>query len=118
MIWLHDIYLLLAPIYLKQKDKDANIGLSIHSPTASSDIFKTFEYRAEILRSMLCCDLIGFHMFEYCRNFITACKKILELDYVKKKGGFLGIEYNGRTVILNINHIGIQQDDIKEKLKT
>ena len=28
-------------------------------------------------------------------------------DYIKKKGGFIGIEYNGRTIILNVHHIGI-----------
>ena len=59
------------------------------------------------MKSLLCCDVIGFHLFEYARNFFTACRKILELYTINKKGGFLGIEYNGRTILLNVNHIGI-----------
>jgi len=58
--------------------------------------------------------VIGFHLFEYARNFFTACRKILELYTINKKGGFLGIEYNGRTILLNVNHIGINQDTIKQ----
>jgi trehalose 6-phosphate synthase/phosphatase len=42
MIWINDIYLLLAPIYLKKKDIRTNIGFFIHSPFPSSDIYKTF----------------------------------------------------------------------------
>jgi trehalose 6-phosphate synthase/phosphatase len=66
----------------------------------------------EILKSLLCCDLIGYHLFEYARNFFASCRKILQLNTVTKKGGFIGVEYNGRTVLLKVNHIGINQDDI------
>jgi trehalose 6-phosphate synthase/phosphatase len=114
MVWIHDIYLLLTPFYLKRKLLNSNIGFFIHSPFPSSDIFSTFQYRTEILKSLLCCDVIGFHLFEYARNFFTACRKILELYTINKKGGFLGIEYNGRTILLNVNHIGINQDTIKQ----
>ena len=73
MIWIHDIQLLLTPYYLKRRVLTANIGFYMHSPFPSSDIFKTSQWRVEIMRSMLCCDVIGFHLFEYARNFFTAC---------------------------------------------
>jgi len=113
MIWIHDIYLLLAPSYLKRADVNVNIGFFLHSPFPSSDTYKIFSYRVEILKSLLCCDLIGFHLFEYARNFCTSCRKLLLLDQSNKHGGFLGIEYNGRTIIITINHIGINQEDMK-----
>ena len=118
MVWIHDVQLLLAPIYLRRQHLNANIGFYFHSPFPSTDIFKTFQYRLEILKSLLCCDLIGFHLFEFARNFYTSTSKILHLQAVNKKGGFIGIEYHGRTVLLRINHIGIDQEAISGMLKS
>lgn len=107
MVWIHDIDLLLAPLYLKRADVYISIGFFFHAPFPSSDIFKTFQYRTEIMRSLLCADVIGFHLFEYARNFFTGCRKILSLTTETKKGGQLGIEYNGRTILLSVGHIGL-----------
>jgi len=110
LVWIHDVYLLLTPFYLKKKDLNANIGFFMHSPFPCSDIMKTFQYRTEIMKSLLCSDLIGFHRFEYARNFSASCRKLLLLNIVTKKGGFIGVEYNGRTILLKASHIGIEQD--------
>lgn len=42
MVWIHDIHLLLTPLYIKKRDVNTNIGFFIHSPFPSSDIYKTF----------------------------------------------------------------------------
>jgi trehalose 6-phosphate synthase/phosphatase len=118
LIWIHDVALLLAPLYLKRADNNANIGFYQHSYFPSSDIYRTFTYRNEIIKSLLCCDLIGFHIFEYARNFSAACRKIFKLDIKSKKGGFMGIEYNGRTILIKVNHIGINQEDIYQMLRS
>lgn len=62
--------------------------------------------------------MIGFHLFEYARNFVASCRKILQLPMVTKKGGYMGVEYNGRTVLLKINHIGINQDDVYNMIRS
>lgn len=118
MVWMNDIYLLLAPQYLKKKDLHSNIGFFNQSSFPSSDIFKTFPHRTEILKSLLCSDIIGFHLFEYARNFTAACRKILSLNTVTKKGGFLGVEYNGRTILIKISHIRINIDDVSKNIKS
>jgi trehalose 6-phosphate synthase/phosphatase len=110
--------LLLTPLYLKKKMVKSNIGFFIHSPFPSSDIYKTFQYRVELLKSLLCCDIIGFHLFEYARNFVASCRKILQLTSVTKKGGYMGVEYNGRTVLLKVNHIGINQEDVYKMIRS
>lgn len=107
MVWIHDNQLLLVPAFIKKKDVNANIGFFMHSPFPSSDIYKMFPYRGEVLKSLLLCDLIGFHLFEYARNFYTSCRRILGLNHVFKIGGFLAIECFGRNVMLRISHIGI-----------
>ena len=117
MVWIHDNYLLLVPTYVKRKDIGTNIGFFMHCPFPSSDIYKMFPYRQEVLKSLLSCDLIGFHLFEYARNFYTSCRRILGLNHEFKKGGFLAIECFGRSVMIRISHIGIEVDDILKMLE-
>jgi trehalose 6-phosphate synthase/phosphatase len=64
---------------------------------------------------MLNSDLIGFHLFEYAKNFVTSCKKLLDLNYEFRKGGSLGIDVDGRRYVsLRIGHVGIEKECINE----
>ena len=100
MTWVHDYHLLLLPSYILRRHRSAHIGLFLHSPFPASDVFRTIAVRDELLRAMLNADLIGFLLFEYTRNFLTCCKRMLGLEYEFRRGGFLGVEYGGRHVIL------------------
>ena len=70
-IWVQDYHLLLLPSYLLRKLPRANVGLFLHIPFPSSEIFRNLSVREEILRSMLSADHIGFHLYEYVITFIT-----------------------------------------------
>ena len=66
---------------------------------------------------MLSSDLIGFHLFEYAKNFLTASRRFLELNYEFRRGGSLGIDLvDGRRqyVQLKIGHVGIEKEMINE----
>lgn len=117
MIWIHDTYLMLLPKLARRTYINGCIGFSMHSPFPSSDIYKMFEHRKVILKSLLCCDLIGFHIFEYARHFYTACNRLLGLNHEFKQGGQLGIEFFGRTVMLRISHIAVDINDINNDLQ-
>ncbi|KAJ0389080.1 hypothetical protein P43SY_011478 [Pythium insidiosum] len=65
VIWVQDYHLLLMPSYIIRKARNANIGLFLHVPFPSSEVFRTLSARKEILRGMLNADHIGFHLFEY-----------------------------------------------------
>ena len=68
---------------------------------------------------MLCSDLIGFHLFEYAKNFVTSCKKLLDLNYEFRRGGSLGIDVDGRRYVsLCIGHVGIEKECINEVINT
>lgn len=112
MIWIHDTYLLLLPKYVRRQHINGRIGFSMHSPFPSSDIYKMFEHRKMILKSLLCSDLIGFHIYEYARHFYVACNRLLGLNHEFKQGGHLGIEAYGRFVMLRISHIAVDIKDI------
>jgi trehalose 6-phosphate synthase/phosphatase len=79
-IWVHDYHLLLLPALLRQRLPHARIGLFLHIPFPSSEVFRVLPWRREILNGMLGADLIGFHTFGYMRHFMTS---LLHVDGVE-----------------------------------
>jgi trehalose 6-phosphate synthase/phosphatase len=58
-VWIHDYHLLVLPSLLRKRFNRIRAGLFLHSPFPSSEIFRTFPKREELLRSLLNADLIG-----------------------------------------------------------
>jgi trehalose 6-phosphate synthase/phosphatase len=58
-IWIHDYHLLVLPSLLRKRFNRIRTGLFLHCPFPSSEIFRTFPKREELLRSLLNADLIG-----------------------------------------------------------
>jgi len=112
LIFVQDYPLLLVPQLISRRIRKANVGLFLHVPFPSSEIFRTLPVRDELLRGILCADLVGFHFFEYARHFLVSCKRLLGLDHQMKMGGFIGVEYSGRTVAVRVAHVHIQAADI------
>lgn len=70
----------------------------------------------QILRGMLCADLIGFHFFEYARHFLVTCKRLLGLEHSFRRGGTLGIDFGGRNVLVRIGHVNIMYENLQRAL--
>mmetsp|Transcript_40690 Transcript_40690/g.39292 ORF Transcript_40690/g.39292 Transcript_40690/m.39292 type:complete len:167 (+) Transcript_40690:1053-1553(+) len=117
-IWVHDNHLLLVPYFLKKSFFEANIGFFFHSPFPSSDIFRMFRYRVQVLHSLLSCDLVGFHLFEYARNFFKSCHRLLGLEYEFRMGGYLCINFHGKNVVIRVSHVGVDQEFVEELMKS
>jgi len=114
---VHDYHLMLLPSCIVRKLPLAKIGFFMHAPFPASDVWRTVAVRLELLRSMLNLDLVGFLMFEYTRNFLTCCKRMLSLEYQFQKGGFLGVEYEGRQVMLQVCTFGISPAKVQARLR-
>ena len=84
LIWIHHYHLMLLPAYLLRKLRSANIGVFIHQPFPSSEIFRCLANRDELLRGLLCADHIGFHLFECAKRLLACCRPIspLRLPYL------------------------------------
>jgi len=61
------------------------------------------------LQSLLHSDLIGFHIWEYARNFINSCQRLLGLYYELGQGNALSVDYHKRSVQVRIQHIGLDE---------
>lgn len=118
MIWVHDYHLMLTPSCIVRKLPLAKLGFFMHAPFPASDVWRTVAVRLELLRSLLNVDLVGFLMFEYARNFLTCCKRMLALEYEFQKGGFLGLEYEGRHVMLQVCTFGISPPKLAARVQS
>lgn len=59
IIWAHDYHLLLLPSYTLRHLRTATVGLFLHTPFPSSEIFRTICVRDELLRGMLNADVVS-----------------------------------------------------------
>jgi trehalose 6-phosphate synthase/phosphatase len=88
-IWVHDYHLMLLPQMLRATLPGSTIGFFLHIPFPSYEIFRLLPNRAEVLEGLLGADLIGFHVYDYARHFLSSVLRIL------------GIESNHGSIILN-----------------
>lgn len=58
-VWVHDYHLLVLPSLTRKRFNRVRLGFFLHSPFPSSEVFRTFPRREEILRSLLNADLLG-----------------------------------------------------------
>lgn len=101
IIWVHDYHLLVLPSLLRRHLHKAAIGMFLHSAFPSSEIFRTFPKREELLRSLLNADVLGFHTFDYARHFLSCCSRMLGLEHYTQRGRIM-LHYYGRDVHLKI----------------
>jgi trehalose 6-phosphate synthase/phosphatase len=115
LIWIHDYHLMVLPSQLRRKLSGAKIGFFLHTPWPSSEIYRMLPVRDELLRGLLSASLIGFHLFDYARHFLSACVRLLNLEHESSRGA-LAVEYAGRHVMIRVSHIGVDPDRFRERL--
>lgn len=114
-VWVHDYHLMLLPTFLRKRVHCMKLGFFLHCPFPSVEIYKTLPSSTPILRGLLNADLIGFHTFDYARNFISCCRWMLGLEHECSRG-YLSVKYCGRAVIIKILPIGVHVGRIQSVL--
>ena len=124
LIYLHDINYLLVPNLLYALNKHNNdivqnlaIGIFIHSPFPSFDVFKRIPIREDIIKSLMKCRVIGFHTFDCSRNFLKSAKRLLSINYVSTNSGDLAVNYLDHTALIRVKNISPEIDLLKEDIK-
>ncbi|KAA8497702.1 Alpha,alpha-trehalose-phosphate synthase UDP-forming 5 [Porphyridium purpureum] len=115
LIWIHDYHLMVLPSQLRRRLSGAKIGFFLHIPWPSSEAYRTLPVRDELLRGLLSSTLLGFHLFDYARHFLSACVRLLNLEHEASRG-ILGVEYSGRHVMIRVSHIGIDPNRFRTHL--
>ncbi|KAF9173617.1 threalose-6-phosphate phosphatase [Mortierella sp. AD011] len=112
IIWIHDYHLLLVPHMVRQKLPNAAIGVFIHAPFPSSEIFRCLPKRVEILNGLLGANQIGFQTYSYARHFISCCTRVNGYESTPR-----GVDAMGSTVWVGTFPIGIDAERVERQRK-
>lgn len=78
MVLVQDYQLALVPAMLKTARPDLQVGIFWHIPWPNPEAFRICPWRAEILHGMLGADVVGFHLQQYCNNFLDTVDRMVE----------------------------------------
>jgi len=112
ILWIHDFHLLLLPKMVRELIPGVSIGLFIHIPWPSYEVFRLLPWRTEILEGMLGSDLIGFHTFGYVRHFLSSIRRLLGFDTV-----FNRISIEERTLMIDAFPRGIHYEKFEKEVQ-
>ncbi|KAF9809969.1 hypothetical protein IEO21_07199 [Rhodonia placenta] len=108
LIWVHDYHLLLVPSLLRQALPEAAIGLFVHTPFPSSEIFRCLPRRKEILDGMLGANLICFQTYSYSRHFTSTCVRVCGYE-ITNTGG---IDVQGHVAAISYCPVGVDAERV------
>lgn len=125
LVLIQDYHLALLPQIIKENRPDAQIGIFWHVPWPSPEAFSICPWRKEILQGMLGADILGFHIQQYCNNFINTVGKEMESlcdfeqfsvtyqNHISHIKSFpIGIDFTGRN-----NDTPLDTDESKKLLE-
>ncbi|XP_058126088.1 uncharacterized protein LOC131287999 [Anopheles ziemanni] len=119
IIWIHDYHLMLAANWIREAADERNLpyqmAFFLHIPFPPWDIFRLYPWSDEILQGVLACDMIGFHIRDYCLNFVDCCQRNLGCRVDRKN---LLVEHGGRSVRVRPLPIGIPFERFVELART
>lgn len=119
IIWIHEYHLLMLPEILRQRiGRDARIGLFVHAPWPSSEIFRILSRRKQLLSGMLAANMIAFQSETYKEHFVSCCKRILESkESLDADGKCTGVETYGTHCAVHALPIGIDYQKVSAAIK-
>ena len=112
LVWVHDYQLMRTPFYLRKLIAGQRLAHFLHIPFPPYDVFRLLPWDRDILRGLLACDLVGFHVEIYARNFLDCVERLLGLPVDRER---MIIECEGRAVGVGAFPIGIDFDLIESR---
>jgi trehalose 6-phosphate synthase len=107
IVWVQDYQLALCPQYLRRRRPDLSIMHFWHIPWPPWELYRVCPWRRELLEGLLGNDLLGFHLDQYCQNFLQCAERLLGASVDLKAGV---VEYEGRETWVRPFPISIDYD--------
>lgn len=106
-VWVQDYQLALCPQYLRRHNPELSIMQFWHTPWPPWEVFRVCPWRRELIEGLLGNDLLGFHLDQYCKNFLECVERVLGVS-VDLKAGM--VEYEGHETWVRPFPISIDYD--------
>ncbi|HSJ13664.1 MAG TPA: trehalose-6-phosphate synthase [Longimicrobiales bacterium] len=90
-VWFHDYHLALAPAFVRERRPDLTLAHFWHIPFPPLELFRIATHGEELLRGLLACDLVGFHLPLFCDNFLRCVESVLGLP----------VDWSQRAVVMD-----------------
>lgn len=83
LLWVHDYQLMLVPGLVRERFPDMPIGFFLHIPFPSYEVFRLLPraWRVEIIEGLLGSSLVGFHTYDYTRDFLTSVLRTVGYEH-------------------------------------
>ena len=83
IIWIHDYHLFLLPEMLRGRIPDLTMGLFLHIPFPSFEMFRLMPraWGTKIIEGMLGADLLGFHTHDFTQYFLRSVLRYKGSDH-------------------------------------
>ncbi len=107
LIWIHDYHLMLSCARIRRQRPDQRLAFFLHIPFPPYDVFRILPWDRELLRALLSCDLIGFHVRGYAWNFLDCVERSLGARVDRE---LLGVEYGDHTTQVGTFPLGVEFD--------
>ncbi|KAJ7635051.1 trehalose 6-phosphate phosphatase [Roridomyces roridus] len=111
LIWVHDYHLLLVPKLVRDLIPDAVLGLFVHTPFPSSEVFRCLPRRREILDGMVGADLVCFQTYSYSRHFTSTCIRVCGYETTPR-----GIDVEGHLTAVTHCPVGVDAERVGRDL--
>ena len=109
--WIHDYHLFRAPRHLRRLEPSLRIAFFLHTPFPPYDVFRILPWGRELLRGLLACDLVGFHIADYAQNFLDCTERLLGARVDRRT---LLVEEGDRTCHAGAFPLGIDFDRFEQ----
>ena len=108
LVWVHDYHLLPLGLLLRETGVEQPIGFFLHVPFPFPDILRTIPGHAELLRSMLHYDVLGFQTELDAEAFLSC------VDHFCPDARVHGsrVDFDGRSALVRAFPIGIDVDGV------
>ncbi|KAA1474504.1 glycosyltransferase family 20 protein [Dentipellis sp. KUC8613] len=124
LVWVHDYHLLLVPRMIRGLGQGICIGLFVHTPWPSSEVFRCLPRRKEILDGMLGANLVCFQTYSYARHFVSSCVRVCGYEVAPTgKGGkgsdtgeSMGIDVQGHVTAVRHCSVGVDAERVAKDL--
>ncbi|MDY0329362.1 MAG: glucosylglycerol-phosphate synthase [Thiomonas sp.] len=107
VIWVHDYNLWLVPGFVRQMRPDVKIAFFHHTPFPAPDVFNILPWRDEILDSLLDCDLVGFHVPRYARNFAALVQSLRKTEGLVERKVYPELQATGTALSEPVTPVSI-----------